>query len=241
MKFKGQHRLNPYLIIIPAYNEERDIARVLDDVKNSNPGADILVVNDGSTDATSEIARKTGVVVLDIPFNIGYGGAVQTGFRFAAECGYDFVITIDGDAQHDPYSAKNLIEAMEREQADVVIGSRFIEGTYRMGIIRKIGVRLFSIIARLYTGTNFTDPTSGFQLLNKRVFSHLSKDDNYPLDYPDVNIIMALHKMRVKVVEAPVKMKEKPTGKSMHGGLRPVVYVMRMFLAIIMVLLRKED
>ena len=233
--------MKSYLIIIPAYNEEGDIASVIGDVKDSNPGADILVVNDGSTDSTSGIARKTGVMVLDIPFNIGYGGAVQTGFRFAAERRYDFVITVDGDAQHDPYSAQNLIEAMEREQADVVIGSRFIEGTYRMGIMRKIGVRLFSMIARLYTGTNFTDPTSGFQLLNKRVFSHLSKDDNYPLDYPDVNIIMALHKMRVKVVEAPVTMKEKPRGKSMHAGLRPVIYIVRMFLAIIMVLVRKED
>jgi glycosyltransferase involved in cell wall biosynthesis len=233
--------LKAYLIIIPAYNEEEHIARVLDDVKESNPAADILVVNDGSSDKTSALSREKGVMVLDIPFNIGYGGAVQTGFRFAAECGYDFVITIDGDAQHEPHSVKNLIDTMQREQADVVIGSRFIEGTYRMGTLRKIGVRLFSMVARLYTGTTFTDPTSGFQLLNQRVFSHLSQGDNYPLDYPDVNIIMALHKMRIKVVEAPVHMKEKPKGKSMHAGLRPVVYIMRMSLAIIMVLMRKED
>ena len=233
--------MTSYLIIIPAHNEEGDIASVIGDVKKSNPGADVLVVNDGSTDATSGIARKADVMVLDIPCNIGYGGAVQTGFRFAAERGYDFVITMDGDAQHDPYSAKNLRDAMEREQADVVIGSRFIEGTYRMGMIRKIGVRLFSAIARLYTGRNFTDPTSGFQLLNRRVYSYLSKDDNYPLDYPDVNIILALHKLGAKVVEAPVKMKEKPNGKSMHGGLRPARYIVRMFLAIIMVLVRKED
>jgi hypothetical protein len=121
----------------------------------------------------------------------------------------------------------------------VVIGSRFIEGTYRMGIFRKIGVQLFSRIAFLYTGTNFTDPTSGFQLFNRRIFSYLSEGDNYPLDYPDVNIIIALHKMRFKLVETPVQMKEK-RGKSMHQGLRPVVYVMRMFLSILMVLLRKE-
>jgi glycosyltransferase involved in cell wall biosynthesis len=236
-----RRKLNTYLVIIPAYNEEEDIASVIENVRGSNPGADILVVNDGSTDSTSARAKKTGVAVLDIPFNIGYGGAVQTGFRFAAERRYDFVITIDGDAQHDPYSAKNLIEAMEREQADVVIGSRFIEGTYRMGVLRKVGGRLFSMIARLYTGTHFTDPTSGFQLLTRQVFSHLAKNDNYPLDYPDVNIIMALHKMRVRVVEAAVVMKEKPRGKSMHAGLRPVIYIVRMFLAIIMVLVRKED
>lgn len=233
--------MKSYLIVIPAYNEEERIAGVLDDVKKHNPSADILVVNDGSTDATSERARKTGVAVLDIPFNIGYGGAVQTGFRFAAERGYDFVITIDGDAQHDPCYARNLIEVMDSEQADVVIGSRFIEGTYRMGVLRKAGVRLFSSIATLYTGTNFTDPTSGFQLLTRKVFSHFAKNDNYPLDYPDVNIIMALHKMRFKVREAPVRMREKHGGKSMHSGLRPIVYIARMFLSVLMVLLRKED
>lgn len=231
--------LRSCLIVIPAYNEEESIAKVLDDVGKSNPSADILVVNDGSTDMTSALSKQKGVMVLDIPFNIGYGGAVQTGFRFAVEHGYDFVITLDGDGQHDPHSVNSLIESMEQEKADVVIGSRFIEGTYRMGFFRKIGAWLFSKIARFYTGTNFTDPTSGFQLLNRRIFSYLSEGDNYPLDYPDVNIIMALHKMRFKVVEAPVGMKEKQ-GKSMHQGLRPIVYVIRMFLAIIMILLRKE-
>jgi glycosyltransferase involved in cell wall biosynthesis len=233
--------MKSYLIIIPAFNEEASLARVLSDTKQSNPHADILVVNDGSTDHTSEIARQEGVKVLDIPFNIGYGGAVQTGFRFATEEGYDFVITLDGDAQHDPASAENLIEAMEREDADVIIGSRFLGAPYSMGTARRVGVFIFSRIARLYTGITFTDPTSGFQLFNRTVFSYLSVGDNYPLDYPDVNIIMALHKKKFKVREAPVRMVEKPNGKSMHSGLRPLVYVARMFLAILMVLLRKED
>jgi glycosyltransferase involved in cell wall biosynthesis len=232
--------LKPYLILIPAYNEADSIAHVVEDVEKSNSLADILVVNDGSTDDTSGIARRAGAMVIDIPCNIGYGGAIQTGFRFATEYGYDFVITMDGDAQHDPYSVKNLTEAMAREEADVVIGSRFLGGSYKMGIFRRIGVRLFSQIARFYTGTEFTDPTSGFQLLNRKVFSYLSEGNNYPLDYPDVNIIMALHKMNFRVVEAPVKMMEKPKGKSMHGGLKPVFYIMRMILAIIMILLRKD-
>lgn len=230
-----------YLIIMPAYNEEAHIPGVLRDAINTNPDADILVVNDGSTDRTSEMARQAGVMILDIPFNIGYGGVIQTGFRFARERGYDFVITMDADAQHNPSYTKNLIEAMEREGADVVIGSRFLEGSYRMGFARRIGVLLFSRVVRLYTGINFTDPTSGFQLINRRVFSHLAESNNYPLDYPDVNIIMALHKMNFKVTEAPVVMTEKNGGKSMHSGLRPFVYVVRMFLAILMVLLRKED
>jgi glycosyltransferase involved in cell wall biosynthesis len=233
--------MKSYLIIIPAFNEEASLARVLGDTQKSNPFADVLVVNDGSTDHTAEIARQAGVRVLDIPFNIGYGGAVQTGFRFATEEGYDFVITLDGDAQHDPASAQNLIEAMEREAADVIIGSRFLGSPYSMSTARRIGVFIFSRIARVYTGLVFTDPTSGFQLLNRAVFSYLSTGDNYPLDYPDVNIIMALHKKKFRVREAPVRMVEKHKGKSMHSGLRPLVYVVRMFLAILMVLLRKED
>ena len=233
--------MKSYLIIIPAYNEENYIAKVLIDVKKATSYADVLVVSDGSNDNTVEIAKQMGVMILDIPCNIGYGGAVQTGFRFATEYGYDHVITIDGDAQHDPYSARNLIDMMSSEEADVVIGSRFLEGTYKMGIARKIGSWIFSVIARLYTKTRFTDPTSGFQLLNRRVFSYLSNADNYPLDYPDVNIIMALHKMKFKVVESPVKMLEKPGGKSIHSGLAPLFYVVRMFLAILMVLIRKEN
>lgn len=237
---KDRGILKSYLIVIPAYNEEEHIANVLREVRESNLSADILVVNDGSTDGTSALSKQAGVMVLALPFNIGYGGTIQTGFRFAMEFGYEFVVTLDGDGQHSPYSVHTLIETMEREKADVVIGSRFIEGAYRMGIFRKMGVWLFSRIAFFYTGTNFSDPTSGFQLLNRRIFSYLAQGDNYPLDYPDVNIIIAIHKMRFKVLEAPVRMNEKH-GKSMHQGLRPIIYVIRMFLAIIMVLLRKEE
>lgn len=231
--------MNP-LIIIPAYNEEEYISLVIRSTKESNPDIDILIINDGSTDNTSEIAGQGGVMVIDIPFNIGYGGAIQTGFRFAVEYGYELVVTLDGDGQHDPFSVKNLIETMDREKADVVIGTRFAEGSYRMDTARRIGVRLFSIIAKLYTGKTFSDPTSGFQLLNRRVFSYLAEGNNYPLDYPDVNIIMALHKMKFHVVESPVKMIEKQ-GKSMHSGLKPFIYVIRMFLAILIVFLGKED
>jgi glycosyltransferase involved in cell wall biosynthesis len=233
--------MKPYLVLIPAFNESEYIGKVLNDVIRNIPQADILVVNDGSADQTSDIARTAGVMVLDIPYNIGYGGAVQTGFRFATEYGYDYVITMDGDAQHDPASAKNLIQAMDRSGADVVIGSRFLQGKYRMPFARRTGAWLFSRLASLYTGANFTDPTSGFQLLHRKVFSYFSEGNNYPLDYPDVNIIMAMHKMKFSITEAPVIMRENPGGKSMHSGYRPVIYVMRMFLSILMLLLRKEE
>lgn len=229
-----------YLIVIPAYNEERTIGDVILCIKQIDPRIDILVVNDGSSDRTSEIAQASGAKVLDLSFNMGYGGAVQTGFRFAVDYNYDYVITMDGDGQHDPQSIKRLIETIEREKADVVIGSRFLEGDYRMGFARRLGSLLFSKIAYIYTGVRITDPTSGFQIYNRKAFTYLSKGDNYPLDYPDVNIIMALHKMRFKIVEAPVRMRVKE-GKSMHSGLKPFFYILRMILAITLVILYREE
>lgn len=230
-----------YLIVIPAYNEEAVIGEVISGIKRTEPEMDVLVVNDGSSDRTSEIAKSSGVKVIDIPYNIGYGGAIQTGFRFAVDYGYDYVITMDGDGQHDPESIRNLIETIKREKADVVVGSRFLDGDYTMGMARRIGSYLFSRIAHLYTGVRITDPTSGFQIYNKEAFTYLSKGDNYPVDYPDVNIIMALHKMRFRLAEAPVRMIEKQDSKSMHSGLKPFFYILRMVLAIIMVLLYRED
>jgi len=226
------------LVILPAFNEEMTISPVIGEIRQNIPQADILVVNDGSADRTGPIARKQGVKVIDHPFNLGYGAALQTGFRFAVREGYHYAITMDADGQHIPSSAQSLMTAMEEHGADVVIGSRFSGSGYRMSPFRKIGIALFSMVARAYTGVNITDPTSGFQLIKESAFSYLAEGDNYPLDYPDVNIIMALHKKNFKIVEAPVAMKENSFGKSMHNGLRPVLYVIKMALAIIMVLVR---
>jgi glycosyltransferase involved in cell wall biosynthesis len=227
-----------YLIIVPAFNEEPTIGAVIDHIRQSASFADILVVNDGSTDGTRRKALERQVMVIDHPFNLGYGTALQTGFRFADDKGYDFVVTMDADGQHVSSSIGSLIETMNTQDADVVIGSRFLDGEYRIGIAKKIGIWLFSLIGKIYTGIGITDPTSGFQLLKRRVFSHLARGDNYPLDYPDVNIIMALHQMQFKVVEAPVQMVNDMSGKSMHSGLKPMGYVIRMFLAILMVCAR---
>lgn len=230
-----------HLIIIPALNEEKTIAQVIEDTRKHVPFADVLVINDGSTDRTADIAKKMNVTVIDLPFHLGYGAALQTGFRFAEKYGYATVITMDADGQHLPSSIKNLLAAIEREGADVVIGSRFLEEGYTPGILRSMGIWLFSRIARVYTGTTITDPTSGFQLLNRNAFSYLSEGDNYPLDYPDVNIVMALHKKKFRVVEVPVKMVNNPHKKSMHSGLKPLFYVIKMALAIVMVILRREE
>ena len=229
-----------YLVILPALNEEMTIGPVIGEIRRNVPSADILVVNDGSEDHTGTIARGQGVRVIDHPFNLGYGAALQTGFRFATKKGYHYVITMDADGQHVSSSAQSLIAVMEEHKADVVIGSRFAGSGYRMGLFRKLGIALFSTVARAYTGINITDPTSGFQLMNESAFSYLAEGDNYPLDYPDVNIIMALHKKHFKIVEAPVEMKKNSLGKSMHNGLKPVLYVIKMVLAIIMVLVRRR-
>ncbi len=227
-----------YLVIIPAYNEERTVADVITEIRQNVPSADILVVNDGSDDSTSNTAAAKGVFVINHPFNLGYGATLQTGFRFAVKKGYDLVITMDADGQHVSSSAMSLTDVMRESGADVVIGSRFTGKGYKVGLLRRIGIMLFSSIAKAYTGISISDPTSGFQLINRRAFTYLAQGDNYSLDYPDVNIIMALHKSRFKIAEAPVIMRENAEGKSMHNGLRPLLYVLKMCLAIIMVLVR---
>ncbi|MEO5357382.1 MAG: glycosyltransferase family 2 protein [Nitrospirae bacterium YQR-1] len=228
------------LIIIPAYNEEKNIGAVLDGIRALQPDIDVVVVNDGSGDQTAMVSESHGAKVLNHTFNLGYGGALQSGFRFALMKGYDYVVTMDGDGQHDPACIKNLSEAHTATGANVVIGTRFLSEGYRMGLIRKAGVAFFRAITRLYTGIKFTDPTSGFQMMDKTVFSYLAKGDNYPMDYPDANTIMLLHKKNFKIVETQVHMYHRLEGTSMHSGLRPIGYVIKMVLAIIMVALRRD-
>ncbi|RJQ18396.1 MAG: glycosyltransferase family 2 protein [Nitrospiraceae bacterium] len=233
--------MNSGLVILPAFNEEKFIAPVISGIKEVDGGIDILVIDDGSNDKTVEIAEELGAMVISHPYNTGYGAALQTGFRFAFNRNYDFALTIDADGQHDPESIPSILKSMNNTGADIVIGSRFLEGGYRMSFARRIGSWIFAGVARCYTGYRFTDPTSGFQLLNRRAFSYLSQEEVYPLDYPDVNIIMLLHKKQFKIIESPVRMVINAESDTMHSGMKPLVYVVRMLLAIIMILLRKED
>ncbi|GAB4537308.1 MAG: glycosyltransferase family 2 protein [Thermodesulfovibrionia bacterium] len=228
-----------HLVVIPAFNEAEFISGVIDGLKRIGE-SDILVIDDGSRDKTAEIVRRLGVDVLSHSYNLGYGAALQTGFRFAMGRGYEYVVTMDADGQHDPASILSLFKRMEDEGADVVIGSRFLEGDYKMDFARRVGSWIFAKVARFYTGYRFTDPTSGFQLLNYKAYTCLATEEVYPLDYPDLNIIMLLHKKRFKVIEAPVHMSINNAGDSMHSGLKPFMYVVRMALAVIMILLRKE-
>ncbi len=223
---------------MPAYNEARRIGSVIEDVRNRVAG-DVLVVDDGSTDDTAGEARRGGARVAVHPVNLGYGAALQTGYRYALRHGYDAVLQLDADGQHDPASIPRLLAALS--EADVVVGSRFLEGgSYRPPPLRRIGMWLFGKVATALAGRRITDPTSGFQAISRealRFYAH----ERYPVDYPDADVLAMVARSGLRLVEVPVRMLESPEGKSMHAGvLKPIYYVFRMSLALALVPLRSE-
>jgi hypothetical protein len=230
----------PPLLILPAHNEASNLPRVIPEARAAAPGYDLVVIDDGSRDATAAVATSLGAEVVTLPVNLGYGGAVQTGFRYAVEHGYDLAVVMDSDGQHDPTGIHLLAEAMLSGQADVAVGSRFRGRlAYHQPWIKRVGMRLFAWTVSRITQREVTDPTSGFQALNRdalRFFAY----DNYPVDYPDADTLLALHYAGFRVVEVPVTMRERLSGVSMHSGWRPFYYVLKMWLAISMVLLREK-
>jgi glycosyltransferase involved in cell wall biosynthesis len=228
------------LLILPAHNEASNLPRVIPEARAAAPGYDLLVIDDGSRDATAAVAASLGAEVVTLPVNLGYGGAVQTGFRYAVEHGYDLAVVMDADGQHDPAGIHLLAEAVLSGQADVAVGSRFRgRMAYHQPWIKRVGMRLFAWTVSRITQREVTDPTSGFQALNRdalRFFAY----DNYPVDYPDADTLLALHYAGFRVVEVPVTMRERLSGVSMHSGWKPFYYVFKMWLAISMVLLREK-
>jgi hypothetical protein len=226
------------LVLIPAFNEERMIATVIDRVRAVVPDFDILVVNDGSRDGTAAAAAAAGARVVSHPFNMGYGVAIQTGYKYALRQGYDFLVQIDGDGQHDPAHIPQLLEPLQQGEADFVIGSRFLGGdSYRPPLARRIGMALFRTIVTRVVGQRLSDCTSGYQAFNRRVM-HFFASDLFPCDYPDADVLISLHLAGLKVRELPVRMYPNVEGKSMHGGLKPLYYVFKMLLSILVTLLR---
>ena len=226
------------LVIMPAYQEARRIAQVAADVRRQVEG-DVLVVDDGSLDETAAEARRAGALVAIHPTNLGYGAALQTGYRYALRHAYDAVLQLDADGQHDPASIPPLLEALAR--ADVVVGSRFLDGrSYRPPLARRIGMHLFARVATLLAGQRITDPTSGFQAISRealRFYAH----ERYPADYPDADVLAMVARAGLRLTEVPVRMLPSPGGKSMHAGLlKPLYYVFRMSLALGLVPLRNE-
>ncbi|RMD93250.1 MAG: glycosyltransferase family 2 protein [Calditrichaeota bacterium] len=226
------------IIIIPAYNEEQNISSLIPEIKQYAPDLDIVVINDHSSDRTSQIARKLGVMVIDLPCNLGYGGAVQTGFKYAVKSGYDYCIQLDGDGQHDPKSIEDLRKEIENNGADVILGSRFLgSALYKIPALRKIGMALFGKIIKLSTGMQITDPTSGYQALSQKAMRFFA-NDNYPIDYPDADTLIILNYAGFKIKEIPVIMRQRNFGESMHNNLKAVYYLIKMFLSLLVVFLR---
>jgi glycosyltransferase involved in cell wall biosynthesis len=228
-----------YLAVVPAYNEEGTVARVVTSIQEQAPEFDVVVVDDGSTDGTGEHAERAGAKVVRHPFNLGIGGAVQSGFTYALENGYDRLVQIDGDGQHDPGELHKLIEAMDVHRGvDMVCGSRFLtdERDYVAPISRRTGIHIFAFLLSRIVGQRVTDPTSGFRLYNRRAIALFARD--YPHDYPEVEAVLMVHFHRLSMREVPVRMFQRGGGVSSISSGKSVYYMIKVLLAIFVGLVR---
>ena len=231
-----------HLAIVPAYNEAGSIVATVRDLQLHAPWFDVLVVDDGSTDATAALARRAGARVLSLPFNLGIGGAVQSGYMFALENGYDIAVQVDGDGQHDARHISDLLDQLRaRPDLNLVTGSRFLardRDGYRSSAPRRAGIRLFARILSLVTRRPVTDPTSGFRLTNRRGIELFARD--YPHDYPEVEAVLLVHAHRLDAVEIPVEMRARQAGVSSINASRSAFYMIKVLLALTVGLLRRR-
>jgi hypothetical protein len=229
------------IVLIPAYKEEGRVGAVVNGVRQNAPDSDVLVIDDGSPDGTAAEARKAGAMVASLPFNMGYGVALQTGFKYARRHGYQYVVQIDGDGQHEPACIPKLLATVRRPGVDVVLGSRWLDlGEYKGPLLRKFGKFFFAFLANTLTRLEVTDPTTGFQALSRQVVEFYCSNV-YPIDYPDADVIIMLHRAGFRVEEIPVVMYLSHSGQSMHAGLlRPIYYGVKMMMSIAMTLLRDD-
>jgi hypothetical protein len=227
------------IAVVPAFNEERNIGPLLAELAALDPDLEVVVVSDGSTDRTAQVASAAGAHVVSLPFNLGIGGAVQTGFRFAWEGGYELAVRLDGDGQHDPSQLPAIVAPVVAGDADLAIGSRFLEsGGYRSSAARRFGIRVLARVVSFIAHERLTDTTSGFQALNRRAIRLFAAD--LPRDYPEVEgLVMAIrHHLRVK--EVPVTMREREHGRSSIGSLTSVYYMFKVLLAVFVDLFRRD-
>ncbi len=225
------------LVIIPAYNEGGSILRAVEDIKTHAPGFDYIVINDCSTDDTLEVCRKHELNYVNLSVNLGIGGAVQTGYLYGCQYGYDLAVKFDGDGQHDGAYLERMAEELLRTGSDMIIGSRFIEKEgFQSSGLRRVGIRYFSALIRLLTGKRVTDPTSGMRMVNRDVMEIYAK--SYPKDYPEPESVTAVLRMGKKVTEIPVVMKKREEGTSSIGGVKSVYYMIKVTLAVLMERLR---
>jgi len=227
------------IAIVPAFNEERNVGRVLDELRAIDPGLAVVVVSDGSTDRTAEVASARGAYVIRLPFNLGIGGAVQTGFRYAWDEGYELAVRLDGDGQHDPGELGVLVAPVVAGEADLAVGSRFVEGGgYRSSAARRVGIRILARVVSLIARQRLTDTTSGFQACNRRAIALYAAD--LPHDYPEVEGMVMAIKHRIRLVEVPVTMREREHGHSSIGTLASIYYMIKILLALFVDLFRRD-
>jgi glycosyltransferase involved in cell wall biosynthesis len=228
------------LAVVPAYNEAVTVAAVVEALRRHAPQFDVLVVDDGSTDQTAAIARRAGARVIRHPFNLGIGGAVQSGFTYALEHGYESMIQVDADGQHDPREIAKLHREMAWDPTlDVACGSRFLDNDHRYPapVSRRTGIHLFAFILSHVVGQRVSDPTSGFRLYNRRAIGLFARD--YPHDFPEVEAVLMLHHHRLRMREVPVRMYARGGGVSSLGTSgKSAYYMVKVLLAIFVGLLR---
>ena len=228
------------MIVIPAYNEAGRIGDVVRAVRAATADSRIVVVDDGSTDATPQEARAAGAEVVSLPLNLGYGCALQTGYLFARAQGVERLVQLDADGQHEPACIPELLAGLDNG-LDVAVGSRYLTAQPpSVGIARRTGAWLFGKIATLWTGVRITDPTSGFQALSHRAVAHLVRD-SFPEDYPDTDVLIDLHRAGLRIGEVPVLMYPRRGGKSMHRGGKVAFYAYKMFLNLSLLPVRRTS
>jgi len=229
------------LIMIPAYNEGSLIRRLIKEIKSLYPNYSILVVNDGSADNTRQQAEQSGAMVITLPYNLGIGGAVQTGYKFAEAHDFDISVQMDGDAQHDPAFLPHVLAPVISGKADLCIGSRFLGSNagFQSTFLRRLGIRFFSILLGFLTGQRLTDPTSGFRATNRKLIKHFARE--YPVDFPEPEAIQLAKRLKARITEVPVKMRKRLGGTSSIRYFSSAYYMFKVTLAILIDAMRKKS
>lgn len=226
------------LVIIPAYNESASIKKTIEEIKEKAPDFDYVIINDCSTDNTKKICEENHYNVINLPINLGIGGAVQTGYRYGYNEGYDYAVQVDGDGQHNPEYLEKMVEHMIENKDDMVIGSRFIDKQgFQSSGTRRIGIKYFTLLIKLLTGKTITDPTSGLRMVNRDIMQVFAFD--YPKDYPEPESVVSILRKKKKVEEIPVIMRARNGGVSSISIKKSFYYMIKVSLAIIIEMIRK--